>query len=45
MNIRQAILNANKVLAKNQIKSAVLDCDFNVISFTKRQKICYPEFR
>ena len=27
MNIRQAILNAHKVLEKNQIKSAALDCE------------------
>ena len=27
MNIRQAILNAHKVLTKNQIKSAGIDCE------------------
>ena len=38
MNIRQAILNANKVLAKNQIKSAVLDCEILMSSVLQKDR-------
>ena len=38
MNIRQAILNANKVLAKNQIKSAELDCEILMSSVLQKDR-------
>ena len=38
MNIRQAILNAHKVLSKNQIKSAGIDCEILLSKVLKDRK-------